>query len=222
MVKLGMTAALMSLVLVSVAAGQVRQGAWTPVVESMERGYSSISYWTYRDDGVEIGGGRISVEHGKPAWPESLNDEAMFDEATIDKLWRLGNNKWTVLDTQLTLRFGDRVVAPGIYYLALERPKADEWRLAFVSPEVARGKLLDGWAANARPAEVPRLFSLPLQYSRAEPIKELDMSLSLDPDDMGAGGLAMQWGPHRLDVSFSIDVVSPTFYRDGSDGDASK
>ena len=65
------------------AAAQVRQGAWTPVVESMDRGYSSISYWTYRDDGVEIGGGRISVEHGKPGWPATLDEPANFDGATI-------------------------------------------------------------------------------------------------------------------------------------------
>jgi hypothetical protein len=107
------TLLLLSLALFApVAFGQVRQGAWTPVVESMDRGYSSISYWTYRDDGVEIGGGRISVEHGKPSWPAALEAPGSFDAATTGKLWRLGNNKWTTLDSNLPLRFGERRAGP--------------------------------------------------------------------------------------------------------------
>ena len=105
---------LLALVMSDMALAQVRQGSWTPVVESMERGYSSISYWTNRDDEVEIGGGRISIEHGKPKWPAALEEKGAFDQATVSKLWRLGNNKWTTLDTQLPLRFGGRNVEPGI------------------------------------------------------------------------------------------------------------
>ncbi|HEX9725647.1 MAG TPA: hypothetical protein VGC53_15305, partial [Vicinamibacteria bacterium] len=116
------------------ALGQIRQGAWTPAVESVDRGYSSISYWTYRDDGVEIGGGRISVEHGTPSWPPELEREEAFDGATVGKLWRLGNNKWSTLDTNLALRFGDQRIEPGIYYLLIQRLGPSEWRLGFVSP----------------------------------------------------------------------------------------
>lgn len=203
--------------LVSTAAlGQVRQGAWTPVVESFDRGYSSISYWTYRDDGVEIGGGRISVEHGKPRWDGMLDDKAAFDAATVGKPWRLGNNKWTILDTQVTLRFGGRKVEPGIYYLILDRPKADDWRLVFVSPDAVRPGFIDAWATEARPDEVPRLFSIPMKYSAGEKATELDMTLALDDDDMSNGSLRIQWGPHQLDTSFAIEVTSPTFYRESS------
>ena len=102
----------LALVTSAVALAQVRQGSWTPVVESMERGYSSISYWTYRDDGVEIGGGRISIEHGKPKWPAALEEKGAFDRATVGKMWRLGNNKWTTLDTQLPLRLASRKIEP--------------------------------------------------------------------------------------------------------------
>lgn len=209
------------LVLLSTAAlasAQVRQGAWTPVAESMDRGYSSISFWTYRDDGVEIGGGRISVEHGKPSWPESLNDAGAFDAATLDKLWRLGNNKWTTLDTQLGLRFGDRVVEPGIYYLVLERPGADQWRLAFVDPAAVRPGYIDAWAAQARPREVPILFSVPLGYAEADRSEELDVTLGLDDGDMARGWLRIEWGPHRLETDLGIVVPSPTFYREGTNG----
>jgi len=201
---------LIALVFVPVLFGQVRQGQWTPVVESFDRGYSSISYWTYRDDGVEIGGGRISVEHGKPAWPGMLDEGSSFDSATVGKSWRLGNNKWTVLDTQLELRFGEQVVAPGIYYLLLERPSVDSWRLVFVSPEAVTHELIDAWAAQARPDEVPQLFSVPVDYASGERAAELDISLSLDAEEMALGGISIHWGPHRLDTGFAIAMVPPT------------
>jgi hypothetical protein len=181
----------------------------------MDRGYSSISYWTYRDDGVEIGGGRISVEHGKPAWRAELEDQGAFDAATVGKLWRLGNNKWTALDTNLPLRVGDRRVVPGIYYLVLERPKPDEWRLVFVSPDAVMPKLMDAWAAQARPKEVPKLFSVPLGYSTGESKSELDITLGLDEPAMDRGWIRIEWGPHRLETSIGIEIVSPTFYKAG-------
>ncbi len=197
------------------AAAQVRQGAWTPVVESMDRGYSSISYWTYRDDGVEIGGGRISVEHGKPAWPAELEAGESFDDATVGKLWRLGNNKWTTLDTNLPLRFGARRVEPGIYYLLVQRSEPSVWRLAFVTPSSAIPHLMDAWDAQARPREVPVQFSVPLSHSPGAAKKlELDITLALDPSDPSKASLAIEWGPHRLESAFAIEMVSPTFYRE--------
>ena len=206
----------LALLVGTVAIAQVRQGSWTPVVESMERGYSSISYWTYRDDGVEIGGGRISVEHGKPQWRAALEEQAAFDGATVGKLWRLGNNKWSTLDTQLTLHFGKRTVEPGIYYLVIDRPKEDQWRLVFVAPDSVSPSFIDAWAAQARPDEIPRLFSVPLKYSTGDKGAELDISLALKQDDMSRGAIRIHWGPHQLETAFEIDVVSPTFYRQSS------
>lgn len=206
----------LTLLLSAVSWAQVRQGAWTPVVESFDRGYSSISYWTYRDDGVEIGGGRISVEHGKPQWDPMLDDPEAFDAASIGKLWRLGNNKWTVLDTQLELRFGDRIVEPGIYYLVLDRPKAEEWRLVFVDPEAVSPGFIDAWAAQARPDEIPRWFSVPMDYSTGDKTTELDLSLALEEEDSSEGALRIEWGPHQLETTFDIAVPSPTFYRESS------
>lgn len=197
------------------ASAQVREGAWTPVVESMDRGYSSISYWTYRDDGVEIGGGRISVEHGKPAWRAELELQESFDSATLGKLWRLGNNKWTTLDTNLPLRFGDRRVEPGIYYLVLERPEPEEWRLVFVSPGAVRRGLIDAWAAQARPREIPVLFTVPIRHSLGERKDELDISLGLEEGGVDRGWIRIEWGPHRLEAGFDIEMVSPTFYKMG-------
>jgi Protein of unknown function (DUF2911) len=207
------------LVVFQVAGGrsgaQVREGAWTPATESLDRGYSSISYWTNRDDGVEISGGRISVEHGKPSWPAALDAPEAFDASTVGKLWRLGNNKWTTLDTSLALRFGDRRVDPGIYYLVLQRPEAGTWKLAFVSPAAVMPKLIDAWASQARPKEIPILFSVPLKYSKGEGKSELDITLGLDDKDMTKGWMRIEWGPHRLDTVMSIEMVTPAFYKTG-------
>lgn len=193
---------------------QVRQGAWTPAVETVKRGYSSISYWTYRDDGVEIGGGRVSIEHGLPVCPVELEDPARFDEATLGKVWRLGNNKWTTLDTQLPLDFEGGSVAPGIYYLGAERDRSGRWLLSFVDPQVARAGLLDAWAFFARPREVPVFLRVPLSHARVEErAEELRMTLSADPADMSRGTLTIRWGPHSLETSLAVRMVPPEFYK---------
>ncbi len=199
----------------SAAVAQVREGTWTPSVESMRRGYSSISYWTYRDDGVEIGGGRISVEHGLPAWRPELDDPEAFDRATKGKFYRLGNNKWTTLDTNLTLELGERRVEPGIYYLAVERSAEGKWALVFVDPAAAHSKLIDSWAFVPRPTEVPVMFTVPLEHSRASHrAKELRIELGLAEDDPSRGSLRIHWGPHVLQRDMKIKMVSPEFYRD--------
>jgi hypothetical protein len=180
----------------------------------MPRGYSSISYWTYRDDGVEIGGGRISVEHGLPGWPAELEDSEAFDRATEGKFYRLGNNKWTTLDTNLVLDLGTRRVEPGIYYLAVERNRKGEWSLVFVDPEAVHAKLIDAWAFVPRPDEVPILFTVPLEYSRASDRAEtLRIRLGLAEDDSSRGWIQIQWGPHLLRREMTIQMVSPEFYR---------
>ena len=198
----------------STAVAQVRQGTWTPSVESMRRGYSSISYWTYRDDGVEIGGGRISIEHGLPAWRPELDDPEAFDRATKGKFYRLGNNKWTTLDTNLTLELGERRVDPGIYYLALERSAEGEWELVFVEPAAVHRKFIDSWAFVPRPTEVPVMFTVPLEHSRGSDLaKELRIELELAGDDSSRGLLWIHWGPHILTRDMKIQMVSPEFYR---------
>ncbi|HSF20231.1 MAG TPA: DUF2911 domain-containing protein [Vicinamibacteria bacterium] len=201
------------LVIAVPAASQVREGAWTPVAETMRRGYTSLSYWTYRDDGVEIGGGRISIEHGLPEWPEKYDDQEAFDQATTGMFWRFGNNKWTTLDTQLGLVFGDRRVDAGIYYLALEREKTGTWRMVFVDPEAVRPGLIDAWALVPRPDEVPVLFSVPLRYERAAAsAKELAVELGFRDGEMDRGVLQIRWGPHQLSGDFQIEMVAPDFY----------
>jgi hypothetical protein len=73
----------------------------------------------------------------------------------------------------------------------------------------------DAWDAQARPQEVPIDFSVPLRHGQgAEPKEELDITLALDPADPAKGSLAIEWGAHRLESVFAIEMVSPTFYRE--------
>ena len=128
-----------------------------------------------------------------------------------------GNNKWSTLDTQLPIVIDGRRIEPGIYYLAIERPEADGWRLALVEPKEAARRWMDAWAAQARPEEVPVAFSVALSYASTErAASELDMTLALDDSDMSAGSLRIEWGKHQLETSFAIEMVSPVFYRKSS------
>ncbi|HSR70040.1 MAG TPA: DUF2911 domain-containing protein [Acidobacteriota bacterium] len=196
------------------AQAQVKQGQWTPSVENSTRGYCSIAYWTYRDDGVEISGGRVTLGYGRPAWRPQWNQDAAFDSLTKGRIWRLGKDMWTSLDSQLDLEMGGRKVAAGYYYLGARRRQQGDWSLVFVDPEAVRPGYIDAWAFVPRADEVPILFEVPLEHSRSEAsATELKMTLQLQgAKDQGL--LSIQWGPHLLRASFKLDVPAPDFYKE--------
>ncbi len=77
-------------------------------------------------------------------------------------------------------------------------------------------RLLDAFATQAQPQDVPVLFSVPLRHGSGEKKAELDITLALDPSDLAKGSVAIEWGPHQLSSGFTIETVSPTFYREAA------
>ncbi|HSR50555.1 MAG TPA: DUF2911 domain-containing protein [Acidobacteriota bacterium] len=212
------SAVLLTLFSMTSLLAQVRKGQWTPGVDNSERGYASIAYWTYRDDGVEIAGGRITLDYGRPAWRAQWADEAAFDQLTKGRIWRLGKDMWTNLDTQLALTVAGKKVDPGYYYLGARRSPGGDWSLVLVDPEAVRGGYIDAWAFVPRPDEVPILMEIPLKHSQsAETASQLNMTLELPKHGQGVkdeGRLTIHWGPHLLQADFKISVPPPGFYKE--------
>ena len=46
---------------------------------------------------------------------------ARFDVATKGKVWRLGNDYWTLLDSNIPIKVGGRDIPVGLWYLGLSR-----------------------------------------------------------------------------------------------------
>jgi Protein of unknown function (DUF2911) len=63
--------------------------------------------------------GEFAIDYGRPVWKKEYEDPAIFDKMTRGKVWRLGKDFWTTLDTSLPLRIAGREVSIGYYYLGV-------------------------------------------------------------------------------------------------------
>ena len=67
----------------------------TAYSEHSERGSARIFYW-----GGDRSAGQLVIDYGRPAWQQKYQDSFESDE--IDgRRWRLGQNHWTKLDTNI-------------------------------------------------------------------------------------------------------------------------
>src|SRR5918911_4533013 len=116
-----------------------------------ERGTTRILYWN-QEKNVAVG--ELTINFGRPVWKKEYEDSAAFGLATKGRIWRLGDNYWTVLDTNVPIKIAGRDVPIGLWYLGLYRaPDGSSWSLAFIDPAKARKTRLDPFAINDAPVE---------------------------------------------------------------------
>ena len=77
----------------------------------------------------------------------------------------MGDNFWTVLDTNRPVKISGREIAVGAYYLGLHRSEdGSTWSLAFIDPDKARRDQIDPLVIRKAPID----FMIPMAFSRAE------------------------------------------------------
>jgi hypothetical protein len=159
-----------------------------------ERGLTRILYWNPQKD-VPVAA--LSIDFGRPVWNRQLDNPAAFDQLTRGKVWRLGNDYWTILDTNLPLTIAGRDVRVGLWYLGLHR-SADggTWSLAFIDPAKARSGHLDGHWMDAVPVE----FKIPMsvETTSGAMTEKLTITLSAQTDNMRNLNLRIAWGRLHL------------------------
>jgi hypothetical protein len=135
-----------------------------------ERGGARVLYW---DTKLDTSAGQFAIEYGRPDWKKDYEDPAKFDAMTKGKVWRMGKNFWTLLDTSLPLTISGKSVAPGYYYIGLRR-SADgaNWSLAFLDPAPLRAARSDGFLVN----KAKMAFEVPV---KVEPSKEIVGKLAI-------------------------------------------
>ena len=188
----------------AVFQGQNRLPAGT-IVEAEpalgERGLTRIHWWSPQRD-VPVAA--VSIDFGRPVWNRQLDNPAVFDQLTRGRVWRLGNDYWTTLDTNLPLSIAGHDIPVGLWYLGLARA-ADgaTWSLAFIDPVKARSGRMDGHWMDAVPIE----FKVPLKVdTTTAPLTEkLTITLSAQPENMSNLSLMIAWG--RLHLSTSVRAV---------------
>jgi len=184
-----------SLYLSTFAAAQDKKSPIVALSEPAlgERGTSRILYWNEETNKPVAS---VAIDFGRPVWNKALDDPARFDAMTKGKVWRLGNDYWTILDTNLPLRIGERNISVGLWYLGLHRSDdGSTWSLAFIDPVKARRSRNDGFVMEAVPVE----FRVPMKTEQtAQMMEKLTLALSAQKDDMRNVTLRISWGKLQL------------------------
>ena len=173
----------------ALAQGQEKKGIIIEGGDPDERASTRILYWDRDKDGAA---GQFAINYGRPLWKKDYEDPAKFDSMTKGKVWRMGKDFWTNLDTQLPLKISGKNVAAGSYYLGVYR-SADgaEWSLAFIDPAKVRSARIDAFEI----AKAPVLFKVPMKFEKAPTTTEkLTLTLSHPKDDIRNATLKVAWG----------------------------
>jgi len=168
-----------------------------------DRASARVLYWNAQTDSAA---GQVAIDYGRPVWKKDYDDSARFDAMTKGKIWRMGSNYWTILDTDLPLFMGGKKVPVGLYYLGLHRSEeGSKWSLAFIDPGKARKQVLDAFQIARAAVE----FEAPMSsVGKAEtPAEKLTITLSYPKDDIKHVTLHVAWG--NLALSTPVEVTLP-------------
>ncbi|MCI0488125.1 MAG: DUF2911 domain-containing protein [Blastocatellia bacterium] len=167
--------------------------------DSPERGTTRVAYWDNVKKAVIA---EFAINYGRPAWKKDYEDQAKFDTMTKGKVWRLGENFWTLLDTNIPLKIADKDVPVGLWYLGLHRSDdGATWSLVFIDPVKARNSHLDAFQIGQAPIE----FKVPMKAEQPGEIKEkLTIDLIYKQENLKEVTLKIAWG--KLQVTAPIQV----------------
>jgi len=197
------TRSLLPAVIVMLAASAAAQQPKSAIVAEGgtpdDRASARVLYWNEKTNSAA---GEVAIDYGRPVWKKEYEDPAKFDAMTKGKVWRMGSNYWTGLDTSLPLKIGGKRVGVGYYYLGLRR-SADgaSWSLAFLDPAKVRRARLDGFEIGKASVE----FEAPMSIETASTaVEKLTITLSYPKEDPKKVTLKVAWG--NLVLTSPIEV----------------
>ncbi len=166
-----------------------------------ERGTSRVLYWDQQKD---MAVAAVTVDFGRPVWNKALDDPARFDLATKGKVWRLGMDYWTILDSNVPIKIAGRNIRIGLWYLGVHRSNdGSTWSLAFIDPVKARRFRLDPVAMETVPVD----FKVPMTTEQAAGMTEkLTLTLAAQKENMKNVTLRISWGRLQLMAPLQVAV----------------
>ena len=197
--------ALGTFVLLSLIPAYAQQPKPTLVAEGGQpddRASARVLYWNTVKDGAA---GQFAINYGRPVWKSTYEDPEKFDRMTKGKIWRMGSNFWTVLDTCFPLKISGKNVPAGYYYLGLHRSEDGlNWSLAFIDPARVRAAHLDAFEIQ----KAPVAFEVPMSIAKpaAKPEK-LTIELSYPKDNIRKVTLSVAWGTLALTAPIEVTVA---------------
>jgi len=167
-----------------------------------DRGSSRVLYWNNK---TNSSAGWFAFNYGRPLWKKVYEEPAKFDAMTKGKVWRMGNNYWTALDTCLPLEGSGRDVGIGLYFLGLRRSAdGSKWSLAFIDPAKVRSGRIDAFEMQKAPIR----FEAPMVVEKPQDkVEKLTLTLTYPKDDPKHVTLRVAWG--NLALSAPIEATVP-------------
>jgi Protein of unknown function (DUF2911) len=148
--------------------------------------------------------GGFAIDYGRPVWKKEYDDAATLDKMTRGKVWRMGKDFWTTLDTNLPLRIAGKEISIGYYYLGLHRSEDGRtWSLTFFDPVKIRSSKLDAFEINRAPIE----FKIPIKLEQTDQmVDRLTLLLSHDKGNVKEGTLRITWGKLQLSAPIQVQL----------------
>jgi hypothetical protein len=187
------------------ATAQAQQAKPTIVAEGGgpdDYASARVLYWNEKTDSAA---GQFAINYGRPLWKKVYEDPAKFDALTKGKVWRMGSNFWTSLETQVPLSIGGKDIPVGQYYLGMRRSAdGSQWSLAFIDPADVRHAHLDAFQIQKGRVK----FEAPMTLAKAEgkPDK-LTITFSHPKDDIKNVTLRVAWGHLALTAPVKVTLT---------------
>jgi len=191
-------------VLLSLIPAHAQQSKPTVAAEGGQpddRASARVLYWNTVKNGAA---GQFAINYGRPVWKSDYEDPTKFDGMTKGKIWRMGSNFWTDLDTCLPLKISGRRVSVGYYFLGLRRSEdGSKWSLVFIDPAKVRATHLDAFEIQ----KAPVLFEVPMSTAKAgTKTDKLTIELTYPQDDIRKVTLSVAWGTLALTAPIEVTV----------------
>ena len=159
----------------------------TPFPENSPRGATRIFYWFGPDSA-----GQVAIQYGRPAWNGKY---AQFLNKPSDRRWRLGENFWTTLDTNMALRIGGVDIPIGLYYMVLQNKPGSDLELVMLDPQQVRRQRLDAYQSS----QTSGGRTIPLTRQSASPsATRLSIELKVDAKQSDRATLEIAFGGNLL------------------------
>jgi hypothetical protein len=196
---------MMLLLIFSAAVVQAQNNKPRPKIgafgsDSPERGTTRVGYW---DNEKNMGAGQFAIDYGRPVWRKEYDDTANFDKITKGKVYRLGSNFWTTLDTDMPLTIAGKSIPAGSWYLGLHRSEdGATWSLVFIDPVKARAAHID--ASEIERAPIAHKTAMTVEQP-SESKEKLTIDLIFQKGNLKDVTLRIAWGKMQL----SAPIVVP-------------
>jgi Protein of unknown function (DUF2911) len=169
--------------------------------DSPERGTTRVGYWNNEKN---MGAGQFAIDYGRPVWRKEYEDTAKFDAMTKGKVYRLGSNFWTTLDTDMPLTIAGKTIPAGNWYLGLHRSEdGATWSLVFIDPAKARAAHVDASEIE----RAPIAYRAPMTVEQAAEAKDkLTIDLIFQKGALMDVTLKIAWGKMQMSAPVQVPM----------------